>query len=133
MSGAGKTASGIGSGQALGAGQGLGSGRGPGGGPVNPLMRARGPFGIQAPSEKPKDAVQTIKRVWDYLEKQKIYIVAAIFFVIISTILGLMGPYLIGMTIDEYIIPMDLVGTKVALIKLVGVMPVWQFLPGSNR
>lgn len=121
MSGAGKTASGIGSGQALGAGQGLGSGRGPGGGPVNPLMRARGPFGIQAPSEKPKDAVQTIKRVWDYLEKQKIYIVAAIFFVIISTILGLMGPYLIGMTIDEYIIPMDLVGTKVALIKLVGV------------
>ena len=38
-------------------------------------------------------------------------LIASIIFVILSTLLGLLGPYLIGVIIDEYIIPKDIDGT----------------------
>ena len=48
---------------------------------------------------------------WRYMEKQKIAIALSILLVIISTLLNLLVPYMIGVTIDDYIIPKDMDGT----------------------
>ena len=77
----------------------------------NIVSRVRGPRGVSGPVEKAKDWKGTLKRIWRYIEKQKAPLVASILFVILSTLLGLVGPYLIGVIVDEYIIPKDLAGT----------------------
>ena len=48
-------------------------------------------------------------------------LIASIIFVILSTLLGLLGPYLIGVIIDEYIIPKDIDGTPRLLALLAAV------------
>src|SRR5690625_1902310 len=49
------------------------------------------------------DAWGTIKRVWNYLAKQKLLLTLVILMVLISSILSLLGPYLVGTAIDEFI------------------------------
>ncbi|WP_082355310.1 ABC transporter ATP-binding protein [Bacillus sp. FJAT-22090] len=82
------------------------------------IGRARGPRGFRGPVEKAKDKKGTIKRIWNYMEKQKIAMIASIIFVIISTILNLLVPYFIGVIIDDYIIPKDMEGTLRVLLLL---------------
>ncbi|HZG73820.1 MAG TPA: ABC transporter ATP-binding protein [Chondromyces sp.] len=77
----------------------------------NAINRARGPRGISGPVEKARDWKGTIKRIWFYMEKQRAALIASIIFVILSTLLGLLGPYMIGVIIDEYILPKDMAGT----------------------
>ncbi|MEC2056587.1 ABC transporter ATP-binding protein [Peribacillus psychrosaccharolyticus] len=84
----------------------------------NVIGRARGPRGFGGPVVKAKDKKQTMKRIWRYMEKQKAALIATIIFVIISTLLGLLGPYLIGLIIDQYILPKDMAGTFKFLIVL---------------
>ena len=86
--------------------------------PNDAIGRARGPRGFRGPVEKAKDKKGTIKRIWNYMEKQKIAMIASIIFVIISTILNLLVPYLIGIIIDDYIIPKDMEGTLRVLLLL---------------
>lgn len=92
----------------------------------NIMNRARGPMGFSGPVVKAKDRKGTIKRIWLYMEKQKAQLVASIFFVIISTLLGILGPYLIGIIMDEYIIPRDIAGTirLLAILALVYIATV---------
>jgi ATP-binding cassette, subfamily B, multidrug efflux pump len=82
------------------------------------MNRARGPHGFKGPVEKAKDRKGTLKRIWRNMEKQKRTLIASIIFVIITTLLGLIGPYLIGVIVDEYIIPKDLAGTLRLLVVL---------------
>lgn len=82
------------------------------------IGRARGPRGFGGPVVKAKDKKQTMKRIWRYMEQQKAALIATIIFVIISTLLGLLGPYLIGLIIDQYILPKDMAGTFRFLIIL---------------
>lgn len=82
------------------------------------IGRARGPRGFGGPVEKAKDKKGTIKRIWNYMEKQKFAMIASIIFVIISTLLNLLVPYLIGKIIDDYIIPKDMEGTLRFLLLL---------------
>ncbi|MGM0904744.1 MAG: ABC transporter ATP-binding protein [Bacillota bacterium] len=84
----------------------------------NAIGRARGPRGFGGPVVKAKDAKGTIKRIWRYMEKQKSALLASIVFVIFSTLLNLLAPYLIGVIIDHYIIPKDVAGTVRFLIIL---------------
>lgn len=84
----------------------------------NVISRARGPMGFRGPAEKPKDRKGTIKRVWVYMKKHKAPLIAAIVSVIVSTLLGLLAPYMIGIIIDDYIIPKNISGT----IKLLGIL-----------
>ena len=84
----------------------------------NVIGRARGPRGFGGPVVKAKDKKETMKRIWRYMEKQKAALIATIIFVIISTLLGLLGPYLIGLIIDQYILPKDMAGTFKFLIVL---------------
>ncbi|KKB39662.1 Lipid A export ATP-binding/permease protein MsbA [Bacillus thermotolerans] len=91
--------------------------------PPNPniINRARGPRGISGPVERAKDWKGTIKRIWTYMEKQRAALIASITFVVISTLLGLLGPYMIGVIIDEHILPKDISGTFKFLIVLAAV------------
>lgn len=49
------------------------------------------------------DAWGTIKRVWDYMAERKFLLSLVILMVLISSALSLLGPYLVGTAIDEFI------------------------------
>lgn len=75
-----------------------GKGRGPGRGPG-------------APAAKAKNQKATIKRIWSYLKKQRISIISVIFFVVITSVLNILGPFMIGYIIDHHVLPLDVKGT----------------------
>lgn len=69
------------------------------------------------PIVKPKNQKQTLLRIWSYLRVQKLELSSVVIFVIISTLLSLVGPFLIGKTIDDYIVKFDVSGAiRMALI-----------------
>ncbi|MGE7122104.1 ABC transporter ATP-binding protein [Peribacillus sp. NPDC046944] len=82
------------------------------------MGKARGPRGFGGPVVQAKNKKQTVKRIWQYVEKQKAGLIISILFVVLSTLLGLSGPYLIGRIIDHYIIPKDITGT----VRMLGVL-----------
>ena len=53
--------------------------------------------------------------------KRKPPLVAAIILVIVTSLLNLLGPYLIGVIIDEHIIPKDISGTIRMSLTLAGI------------
>jgi len=83
---------------------------------ANTMERARGPRGFGGPVVKAKDKKGTMKRIWRYMEKQKVAMIASIIFVVISTLLNVLVPYLMGVIIDHYIIPKDMPGTLRLLV-----------------
>lgn len=69
------------------------------------------------PIVKPKNQKQTLLRIWGYLRIQRAELISVVIFVIISTLLSLVGPYMIGKTIDDYIVKFDVSGAiRMALI-----------------
>src|SRR5690625_670800 len=52
---------------------------------------------------KASDSWGTIKRVWGYLAKRKLLLSLVLLMVLISSGLSLLGPYLVGISIDEFI------------------------------
>jgi ATP-binding cassette subfamily B protein len=71
-----------------------------------------GPKGrIHIQAEKMKDPKGTLLRIWNYMEIQKLGLLLSTLFVILSSLLSLLGPYYIGVIIDHYIIPKDVSGT----------------------
>lgn len=79
--------------------------RRPGGGPG----LGRGPHGMMAP-EKAKDARATLLRLGRYLWKYKGALGLVVVLVAAASLLGILGPYLMGLAIDEYIVVGDLPG-----------------------
>lgn len=72
---------------------------------------------ITGPVVKPKNQKETLLRIWNYLRIQKVELISVVIFVIISTLLSLIGPFLIGKTIDDYIVKHDVLGAiRMALI-----------------
>lgn len=53
--------------------------------------------------KRSKNTADTVKRIWSYLSKEKLKLSLVILMVIISSGLSLLGPYMIGMAIDDYI------------------------------
>ncbi|MED4401919.1 ABC transporter ATP-binding protein [Metabacillus fastidiosus] len=68
--------------------------------------------------KKAKNSAATLKRVWNYLAEKRLHLLAVIAMVVISTALGLLGPYLIGRAIDEYIVTRDNTGILTLLVFL---------------
>lgn len=67
--------------------------------------------------EKAKDPRSALKRLLSYLSEYRPHILTIITLTIISTLLSLVGPYLIGVAIDQYIIARDFDGlVRIALI-----------------
>lgn len=60
--------------------------------------------------EKPQDLKKAISRLLSYLLPSKITLIIVLALVFFYTLAGLLGPYLVGIAIDRYIIPKDLPG-----------------------
>lgn len=69
-----------------------------------PRMMRHGP-GQSGTVEKAKDPKGALNRLVGYLSDYKATIVLAVLFTVVSTLLNLAAPYLIGVAIDQYIIP----------------------------
>ena len=95
------------------------AGRAPGREAPPPPMGPRGgPGRTMGPVEKAKDARGTLLRLWGYLERQRWALIATALLVMLTSVLNLLGPYLMGKAIDLYISRGDLHG----LARLVGLM-----------
>src|SRR5512135_459468 len=77
-----------------------------------------GPMGFLREVEKAKDARGTLLRLWGYVQRQRWALVATLILVTITSLLDLLGPYLMGRAIDVYIDRGDLPG----LARLIGLM-----------
>ena len=77
---------------------------------------------------KAKNTKGTVMRVWNYMGYQKAALTFVIFLVFATTLLGLLGPYLMGVIIDQYIVPKDLNGTARMCMLLIAIYGVTVFL-----
>ncbi len=84
------------------------------------LEQHRGPR-MNGPIVHARDRKGTILRIWNYLNKQKTGLIASVVLVVVTTLLGLAGPYMIGIIIDDYILARDMSGTVRMLYTLAGI------------
>ncbi|MDA1529190.1 ABC transporter ATP-binding protein [Bacillus cereus group sp. TH260-2LC] len=77
---------------------------------------------------KAKNTKGTVMRVWNYMDYQKAALTFVIFLVFATTLLGLLGPYLMGVIIDQYIVPKDLNGTARMCMLLIAIYGITVFL-----
>jgi ATP-binding cassette subfamily B protein len=71
--------------------------------------------------EKPKNTSQTIRRLWGYLQKNKLQLLVVILFILINTGASLSGSYLLRPLINKYIIPKDLDGLLAVLAMMLAI------------
>jgi ATP-binding cassette subfamily B multidrug efflux pump len=87
--------------------------------PTPPVMGFRhgggGPMGQFKEVEKSKNTRETLLRLWGYLRRQTWVLVGTSILVIITSIVGLIGPFLMGKAIDTYIDKSDLPGLAILL------------------
>ena len=80
--------------------------RPPASAPALPNLGMRGgPPGIPTAKAKPKNTLQTLRRIWNYLSRYRATLMSVLLATIGATLLSLAAPYLIGYAIDQYIIP----------------------------
>ncbi len=71
------------------------------------------------PVERAEDVRGTVLRLWTYLRRQKWALITVVFMTVATTATQLAGPYLLGVAIDNYILPGDLPGLlRIALLML---------------
>ncbi|RBW67468.1 ABC transporter ATP-binding protein [Bacillus taeanensis] len=73
---------------------------------------------IESKKGKAKNQLQTLKKIWTYLSEKKGMLTLVFMMVVISSGLALLGPFLIGKAIDEYIVTKDSSGFLTLLISL---------------
>ena len=79
---------------------------------------------MMRPVERAKDIRGTLLRIWDYLKRQRAALVVTVLLVIASSGLALLGPYLMGLAIDRYIMRGDLSGLARVALMMIGVYAV---------
>jgi ATP-binding cassette subfamily B protein len=62
-----------------------------------------GPMGMLAEVQKSRNPRGTLSRLWGYMQRQRWVLVGTGLLVIVTTGIDLMGPYLMGLAIDQYI------------------------------
>lgn len=79
---------------------------------IKPPMGMGGPknFRGNMPIQRAKNSKETLRRIWSYIGNQRKILVLVIIFTCISSLFNLIGPYLIGYSIDHYIIPKNISG-----------------------
>jgi ATP-binding cassette, subfamily B, multidrug efflux pump len=83
----------------------------------NPRSRiVRGPHGRNVRIESARNPRQTVLRLMQYLGRSRTTLGFVLFLVIASSLLGLLGPYLIGVAIDDFIA----VGDADGLVRIAG-------------
>lgn len=85
--------------------------------------RGGGPkgFHMTSPVIKAKNTKNTLKRLGSYLMKEKSRLVLVFLLVALTTCLTLCGPYLVGIAVDEYLIPRDIDGLKNIILILIAI------------
>jgi ATP-binding cassette subfamily B multidrug efflux pump len=79
-------------------------------------MMRRGPRGMGS-VEKAKDPRGALRRILGYLSEYRAHLVAVIVMTVVSTLLSLVGPYLMGVAIDKFIMAGDRAGLiRIALL-----------------
>lgn len=91
----------------------------PGGGPPTSLFQ-------DAP--KAKNARGTLTRLWVYLERRRKVLISTVALVVVTALIDLLGPYLMGLAIDAYISRGDLPG----LGRLLGLMLISYILAAGG-
>ncbi len=85
----------------------------------NLMNRPRRWPGAHGSGQKVKDTRGTLLRLWGYLQHQKWTLLGTVGLVVLTTVLGVVGPYLMGVAIDEFIMEGDLPGlARIALLML---------------
>lgn len=69
--------------------------------------------------KKAKNMSNTLKRLWNYLAVEKGKLILVILMVTISSGLSLLGPFMVGMAIDDYIVTQEGAGFGMLLIGLI--------------
>jgi ATP-binding cassette, subfamily B, multidrug efflux pump len=79
---------------------------------VDMILRPGGgrPPWMSGPEEKAKNTKETLLRLWKYLELQKWTLIIITGLIILTSVMDLFGPYLMGRAIDLYIDKADLPG-----------------------
>ena len=88
--------------------------------PKPPMGHPGGRFQV-GPSEKAKNQRGTLRRIWYYLRQQKLGVTIVIILVVLSSLLSLLGPLLIGIIIDDYILKSDVDGVVRMLVWLTAI------------
>lgn len=95
----------------------------PSGGGAPPLM-GRGPGGpgpMIMNKAKPKQASATLKRLWSYLNRQRWGLITVYVSTILSSVIALIGPFLIGKAIDQFIMPNQHEGFLSLCLLMIGI------------
>ncbi|RHW41497.1 ABC transporter ATP-binding protein [Neobacillus notoginsengisoli] len=87
---------------------------------TRPALQAKGKA-MAKKKEKAKNWAATIKKLWEYLSVKKGGITLVLFLVVLSTALSLLGPVLIGKTVDNYIVAKKTDGLPLLLAGILGV------------
>ena len=88
--------------------------------PVQVLgFRPGGPMGMLQEGQKSKNTRGTLRRLWDYLRRQRWVLLATTLLVVVTSGLDLIGPYLMGTAIDRFIIKGNLAGLRGLLLLMI--------------
>lgn len=68
-----------------------------------------------------KNRGATARRLWGYLRYQKVRLIFAIMLIVCTASLQILGPYLMGVAIDDYIIPRDMSGLARLIMLMIGI------------
>jgi len=71
------------------------------------------------------DWKKTLLRIWKLVDEQRGLLIVVFIMVIISSLLGLLGPYLIGYMIDKFVIPKEFQGILPVILLLIGIYAVY--------
>jgi ATP-binding cassette subfamily B protein len=77
-----------------------------------------------SPQARAKDTRGTVLRIWEYLRRQKWTLVGTAVLVAVTSGFGLLGPYLMGVAIDEYMLKGDLPGLARTALLMIAVYVV---------
>ncbi len=74
------------------------------------------PMAFLQDAPKSKNTAATLRRLWTYLQRQRWTLTAVAALVIVTAVIDLIGPYLMGLAIDTYIAKGDLAGLARLLV-----------------
>ena len=85
---------------------------------IEPFVYDKIPLQSEKEVEKKraKNTWKTVKRISSYFKRNRVTLSLVILMVIISSLLGLLGPYLVGVAIDEFIVTKKVNGLMMLLI-----------------
>ena len=63
--------------------------------------------------EKPQNSALAVNRLLAYLSPFRLRLWIVFFFVVIYSLLGLAGPYLMGVAIDRYMVKKNVIGLEI--------------------